>query len=184
MTQAAVVQQDNPLLSLPAEIRNHIWALAVVEEDVIIFTQSGLWCPPPPVPMRLPGIVQASRQTCIEALPLYLDQNTFQFDRTRAVGEDDNRTGRRVFGPIFDHIEKTRRIQFKRWPDPFVYRVTREGDWSTAEVDYLRDRVISTNDFFADKTRDQMRKVLSDIMKINADGQLHQADFVTLVKLM
>lgn len=196
-TQAAMVQQDSPLLSLPAEIRNHIWTLAVVQEDVIIFRQLdlgrsspppvGIWhsSPPgPPAPIRLPSIAQTSQRARIEALPIYLEQNIFQFHPGRIPGENDSTLSRRVFGPLFHHIEKTRRIQFKGWPNPVVHRVTRDGEWSRAEVDCLRDGVIITDDFFASKTQDRMVKILRDIMKVNADGQLHQADFVTLVRLL
>ena len=82
-----MVQQDSPLLNLPAEIRNHIWTLAVVEADVIIASKRNNWYISPLVTLRLRIITYTSQQSRYEALPIYLDQNTFQLDRTGAWTE-------------------------------------------------------------------------------------------------
>ena len=68
-----------PFLRLPAEIRNQIFVLALVEDEAIYITTrtDGLRSYAHPLS---PALTRVCRQTREEAIPIYYGANTFKFD--------------------------------------------------------------------------------------------------------
>lgn len=170
--------QSSPLLNLPAEIRNRIWTLAVVKDDTIIrkaYTQH----------RALPGIIHASRQTRKETLPMYLAQNTFQFDLYLKSKYRDKEFGGKTFGPHEDHLVSMRRLQLNA-PDGWrtCHRMVRDDDWSTVRLDYLNGDEVREDLYWANRLRARVRRLLKENMKRNPDGQLRSTDLVSLAHVM
>ncbi|KAK5692717.1 hypothetical protein LTR17_025348, partial [Elasticomyces elasticus] len=65
------------LLGLPAELRNHIFELALVSKNarVSIYLQGGHFTPPS---ATQPGISRTNRQLRQETLPIFYGQNAFE----------------------------------------------------------------------------------------------------------
>lgn len=172
--------QASPLLKLAPELRSRIWTLAVVEEDMILTKH----CESKGGHSRLPGIIQVSRQTRKEALPIYLGQNTFEFELLRTKNKDD-KFAVRSFGPLCDHLASMHRLQFKRrMSGSPIHRMVREGDWSTVHVDYIRGGEVVEGEEAADKLTQRLLRLMKEAMGRNADRQLRQKDLVSLAKLM
>ncbi|KAK4631380.1 hypothetical protein CLAFUW4_02664 [Fulvia fulva] len=65
------------LLDLPAELREHIFAFAVLSDLPI---SPRVFIPRDAFVLRLPAVTHVNRQVRQESLPLYFEVNTFQFN--------------------------------------------------------------------------------------------------------
>lgn len=63
--------QQLALLSLPAELRNRIWSLTLLETERIDMSHKCRY--------RIPGLLSACRQIREEAAPIYYSENHFNF---------------------------------------------------------------------------------------------------------
>lgn len=169
----ASIPQNSPLLALPAEIRNDIWTLVVVENDSIIMTKVDRNTIQRHI-SNMPGITHTSHQTRSESLPIYLDQNTFRFDTSLAQCCCQEQ---RLFGPLIHHLPSTRRIEFRHWAQNQVYQFVRDGDWANVALEIVMDGTVVRGHKWSFWLEDFARSKFKSAMKNNSDGMVHPEDF-------
>jgi len=75
MTAAPKQQSTSPLLKLPAELRDAIYTLALVDDEPIYIS---LPEPARPLSLREPALLAVNRQIRNETLPIYYGTNIFE----------------------------------------------------------------------------------------------------------
>lgn len=173
--------QASQLLNLPAEIRNRIWTLAVVKDDLII--TGGQHCGGFNY-AALPGIAQASRQARKETLPIYLWQNSFQFALFLSSKHKIDDFAGNTFGAHAEHLASMRHLRLEPTRGPANIRLTRVGDWSTVKVDCIVGGVVIRANYSASTLTPRLTRLLREAMGRNRGGQLRNADLVYLAKLV
>lgn len=163
------------LLSLPAEIRNQIWELAVVDSEPLAVIRRTAF--------TMPSVLRTSKQLRAEALSTYLKGNTFQFD-LRSTCYLDLDFDVEYFGPLLPHLEATESLQLRITRDMIHLRQTGPQDgWS--KLDVVEKSLMKPGWFRC--THHILRDARLQVDSASAsstDGKLHKSDFVYLARFI
>lgn len=106
-------KHDCHLLKLPAELRNYIYELAIVQPSGIVI---GPWrkLPPSKEPQKQPALTRTCRQVRSEALPIFYGKNVLELEiASITLRSYEGPPGFRVHIPAI-HVPKLTRIRVLR----------------------------------------------------------------------